>query len=132
MEKKIYKTEVAIEVGDETYTTDEIKSLLYLTEEEAKQIKNHYDDFNSFAEACRKIPYVNVEYTFFGNEPKRVCDWLDKWIIDKKHFKSATIIYTSKPVQVSIDTLMKRLSAEDFAEWWKDHAGFTECPFIKK
>ena len=132
MEKKIYKIEIAIEADGETYAADELNSLFYLTKEQAERVENHYDDFNSFAEACRKLPYINVEYTFFGNEPKRVCDWLDKWIINKKHFKSATIVYTSKPIQVSIDTLMKRLSAEDFAEWWKDHAGFTECPFIKK
>lgn len=132
MEKKIYKIEVAIEAGDETYAADELNSLGYLTEEEAKRIEFHYDDFNSFAKACRKIPYINVEYTLFGNEPKRVCDWLDKWIINKKHFESATIIYTPEPIQASINTLMERLSAEDFAEWWKDHAGFIECPFTKK
>lgn len=132
MEKKIYKIEVAIEVGDETYAADELNSLSYLTEEEAKRIEFHYDDFNSFAKACRKIPYVNVKYTFFGNEPKGVCDWLDRWIINKKHFESATIIYTPEPIQANINTLMERLSAEDFAEWWKDHAGFTECPFTKK
>ena len=132
MEKEIYKVKVTIEVDDETYLVDELDSLLYLTEEEAKRKKVYYDNFNSFAKACRKIPYINVEYTFFGNEPKRVCDWLDKWIINKKHFKSATITYTPEPTQASINTLMERLSAEDFAEWWKDHAGFTEYPFTKK
>ena len=132
MEKKVYKIEVAIEVDDETYTADELNSLSYLTEEDAKRIEHHYDDFNSFAEACRIIPYVNVEYTFFGNEFKRVCDGFDKWVINKRCFKSATIIFTPKPIQANINTLMKRLSAEDFAEWWKDHAGFTECPFTKK
>ena len=132
MEKKIYKIEVAIEVNNETYAISELNSLSYLVEEEAERIAFHYDNFNSFAEACHKIPYVNVEYTFFGNEPKRVHDWSDKWTINKKHFKSATIIYTPEPIKVSINTLMKRLSAEDFAEWWKDHAGFAECPFTKK
>ena len=132
MEKKIYKIEVAIKVDDEIYTTDELDSLRYLTEEEAKRIEVYYDDFDLFAQACHKIPYVNVDYTFFGNKPKNVHDWFDKWVINKKHFKTATIVYTSEPIQANINTLMERLSAEDFAEWWKDHTGFTECPFTKK
>ena len=132
MEKKIYKIEVAIKVDDKIYTTDELDSLRYLTEEEAKRIEVYYDDFDLFAQACRKIPYVNVDYTFFGNKLKNVHNWIDEWVINKKHFESATIIYTPKPIQANINTLMERLSAEDFAEWWKDHTGFTECPFTKK
>ena len=132
MEKKIYKIEVAIEAGGETYAADELNYLSYLPEEEAKRIEFHYDDFNSFAKACRKIPFVYVDYTFFGNKPNKVHEWLYEWVIDKKHFESATIIYTPEPTQASINTLMERLSAEDFAEWWKDHTGFTECPFTKK
>ena len=132
MEKKIYKIKVAIEVGGETYTVDELNSLRYATEEEAKRIEVHYDDFDLFAQTCRKIPFVDVDYTFFGNKPKKVHDWLYKWGIDKKHFESATIVYTPESIQASINTLMERLSAEDFAEWWKDHAGFTECPFTIK
>lgn len=130
MEKKIYKTKVTIKVGDETYPVDELDLLRYL--ESAERTEIHFNNFNSFAKACREIPYVNVDYTLFGNKPKRVYDWLDKWVINKKRFISAIIFYTPEPIQASINTLMERLSAEDFAEWWKDHAGFTECPFTKK
>lgn len=132
MEKKIYKIEVAIKIGNETCTTSELNSLRYLTEEEAKRIEAHYNDFNSFAEACRIIPYVRVDYALLSNEPKRVCNWLEEWKINKKHFEPATIIYTPEPIQVNIKTLMERLSADDFAEWWKDHVSAGECPFTKK
>ena len=64
-----------------------------------------------------------------------IYDWSKTYTISEKNFGDVITIreeYEPYIKFVSMNDLLKYLSAEDFAEWWKDHAGFIECPFTKK
>lgn len=113
----------------------------YLTPEEAKVFENTFcvvcRTFEKLREQVDRFPGIKENYTFFRSRPYirvRGSDWQDDGkYYDEKHFKKP--ISFKKVCEVAryltINDLMKELSAKDFVEWWKDHTGETQCPFKK-
>lgn len=113
----------------------------YLTPEEAKAFEDTFHvtcrTFEELREQVGRFPGIKEDYIFFWHSPYilvRGSDWQsDGKYYDEKHFKKP--ISFKKVCEIAryltINDLMKELSAKDFAEWWKDHTGETQCPFKK-
>lgn len=113
----------------------------YLTPEEAKAFEDTFyitcRTFEELREQVDRFPGIKEDYTFFRRSPYiRVqgSDW-DSYgkYYDEKHFKKPISFKKVCTVvnNLSINDLMKVLTAKDFADWWKDHTGETQCPFKK-
>lgn len=113
----------------------------YLTPEEAKTLEDTFcvicRTFEELREQVGRFSGIKEDYTLFGNRPYirvRGSDWQsDGKYYDKKHFKKPISFKKVYEVvnNLSINDLMKVLTATDFADWWKDHTGETQCPFKK-
>lgn len=113
----------------------------YLTPEEAKAFEDTFRatccTFEELRAQVGRFSGIKEDYTLFRNSPYilvRGSDWQsDGKYYDEKHFKKPVSFKKVYKVvnNLSINNLMKVLSAQDFAEWWKDHTGETQCPFKK-
>lgn len=113
----------------------------YLTPEEAKAFEDTFRatcrTFEELREQVGRFPGITENYIFFWRTPYilvRGSDWQsDSKYYDEKHFKKPVSFKKVCAVvnNLSINDLMKVLSAKDFVEWWKDHTGETQCPFKK-
>lgn len=113
----------------------------YLTPEEAKAFEDTFRvtcrTFEELREQADRFPGIKEKYTLFRNHPYILVygsDWDSNGkYYDEKHFKKPISFKKVCTVvnKLSMNDLMKVLTAQDFAEWWKDHTGETQCPFKK-
>lgn len=116
-------------------------SYKYLTPEEAKTIEDTFRatcrTFEELRAQVGRFSGIKEDYTLFRNSPYirvRGSDWQsDGKYYDEKHFKKPVSFKKVCAVanNLSINNLMKVLTAQDFADWWKDHTGETQCLFKK-
>lgn len=154
--KNVYMIENYVRFNDEW---EEIFTLdchyKYLTPEEAKtfeetfcatcrtfeELREQVGRFPGIVEKNTPIrnlfPNIKEKSIFFANRSYilvRGSDWAsDGKYYDEKHFKKPVSFKKVCAVanNLSLNDLMKVLTAKDFADWWKDHTGETQCPFKK-
>lgn len=112
-------------------------SYIYIAPEAANTFSVTCNTFEELRKQVNKFPGIKEKYTFIKNTPYilvRGSDWQsDGKYYDEKHFKKPISFKKVCTVvnNLSINDLMKVLTAQDFADWWKDHTGETQCPFKK-
>lgn len=140
--KNIYVIENYVRFNDEweeIFTLD--CNYKYLTPEEAKAFEDTFSTtcrtFEELREQVGRFPGIKENYTLFRHSPYihvRGSDWMsDGKYYDEKHFKKPVSFKKVCAVvnNLSLNDLMKVLTAKDFADWWNDHTGETQCPFKK-
>lgn len=138
--KGLYDVRVFLIWKDKEYDLGRYFNLSYIDEAEAADFRIFkFHNINELWDKANKFPELRTDRTIFGFKPvvkmSDIHDWSKTYTINEKNFGDVITIreeYEPYTKSVSMNDLLKYLSAENFAEWWKDHAGFIECPFTKK
>ena len=129
--KKVCDFRQIVKLDNEEFDTSFKRHLCY---EEPKESVRSIDTFEELVDVVSRDLLYNatVSVTMYGKKVVNLfkADFYDnKRKITEKNFKPFVIIQQMKKDERknSFNTLMELLSAEDFAEWCKDHGITTIC-----